>query len=111
MISIYRTTTPDILDATKRNLGANVYKNDAVIEALLEMQNFKCCYCEKKLTDIGTSERWVEHVIAKSEFKINEGTIDWNRANSWTNLLYSCATCNSKKGIANYKKDINEYLM
>lgn len=98
MISILRTNTPPLLDSGNRNLLRSDYSKDEVIEALLIMQHSKCCYCEKRLTDLGSTERWVEHIKPQSEFKDANGQIDWNQANAWQNLLYSCATCNRKKG-------------
>lgn len=98
MISILRTETPDYLDPSRRNLQKNDYSNNLVLQALLEMQHSKCCYCERRLTDLGSTERWVEHIKPQTEFVNADGEVDWNLANGWNNLLYSCATCNRKKG-------------
>ncbi len=98
MISILRTDMPEFLDVTKRQLQSKDYSEECVLHELLRMQHSKCCYCERKLTDLGKTERWVEHIKPKSEFKNIDGNIEWNQANAWSNLLYSCATCNRKKG-------------
>jgi hypothetical protein len=100
MIKINRTACPDFLDTKRRKLGANDYAHQTVVDALLEMQYFKCCFCEKYLPDIGRTAQWVEHFIAKtsSRFKNANNSINWNQANAWTNLLFSCSTCNSSKG-------------
>lgn len=99
MIKINRGDCPESLNSANRNLVENDYKKDDVISSLWAMQNQKCCYCEKSLTELGKSERWVEHFIPRTDnsFKI-AGATDWNRANAWTNLLYTCATCNRTKG-------------
>lgn len=98
MISILRTETPEFLDTSKRQLKAKDYQKESILEALMTMQHSKCCFCETRLTDLGTTMRWVEHIKPKNEFKDTVGKIDWNQANAWSNLLFSCATCNRKKG-------------
>jgi uncharacterized protein (TIGR02646 family) len=77
------------------------YSHKAVVDALLKMQHFKCCYCEKDLSSVGKPERWVDHFVAKTDdsFKDAGGNINWNEANAWGNLLYACGTCNSNKGV------------
>lgn len=98
MISILRSDTPEFLDTSKRNLLPKDYSEPIVLKSLLSMQHSKCCYCERRLTDLGATERWVEHIKPQSEFKNHNGEVNWNLANGWNNLLYSCATCNRKKG-------------
>ena len=100
MINIERTLKPTSLDSTIRRLIATSYSKDDVVDDLLELQHHKCCFCEKDLNQIGKSARWVEHFIAKDDdcFKDAQGNTDWNRANDWNNLLYSCSTCNRGKG-------------
>jgi len=100
MIKIQRIACPGCLDINIRNLIATDYSQDDVLEALLRMQYFKCCYCEKDLTKLGGSALWVEHFIAKDDncFKDIHGNVNWDQANNWNNLLYSCSTCNRSKG-------------
>lgn len=100
MIKIRRTACPNHLDTSHKILVENDYQNETVLDALLTMQHFKCCYCEKYLPLIGKSALWVDHFIARSDnsFKDAGGKINWNQANAWINLLYSCSTCNSSKG-------------
>lgn len=62
------------------------------------MQHGKCCYCERKLSEVGRTEREVEHYVPRSAFKDTDGNIQWHLANKWENLLYACRSCNSKKG-------------
>ncbi len=102
MIKIYRDRVdcPSRLDSSKRTLVKSDYKHDEVRDALLEMQLYKCCYCEKYLPLDGRTARWVEHFVAKTDdsFKYANGNTNWNKANAWENLLYACSTCNSRKG-------------
>lgn len=100
MIKIQRGPCPNQLDTTIRHLVKADYRNPEVVTALLTMQNFKCCFCEKNLPSLGNSARWVEHFVAKTEaaFKKADGSINWDLANAWSNLLYSCSTCNNSKG-------------
>lgn len=100
MIRIKRTDCPNHLDTSHKILVENDYHNDTVLDALLKMQHFKCCYCEKYLPPLGKSAKWVDHFIARTDnsFKNAAGIINWNRANAWSNLLYACSTCNSSKG-------------
>lgn len=100
MIKIKRTSCPDCLDTTSRTLTENDYAQDDVVDALLDLQHFKCCYCEKSLPELGKTARWIEHFIPKTDdtFKNPDDSINWNLANAWTNLLYACSTCNSSKG-------------
>lgn len=100
MIKIQRTSCPDCLDTTSNTLTPNDYKLTDVLNALLDMQHFKCCYCEKYLPVLGKTAKWVEHFIAKTDdsFKNANGITNWNRANAWSNLLYTCSTCNRSKG-------------
>lgn len=99
MIKIKRGDCPESLNSTSKILAKNDYKKDDVISSLWGMQHQKCCYCEKDLTDIGKPERWVEHFVPQSDksFK-TAGVTDWNLANAWENLLYTCAACNLNKG-------------
>jgi 5-methylcytosine-specific restriction endonuclease McrA len=100
MIKIQRTISPQCLDTTSRTLTANDYAQDDVVVALLNMQHFKCCYCEKPLPELGRTANWVDHFVAKTDnsFINASGSINWNLANAWTNLLYACSTCNGSKG-------------
>lgn len=100
MIKIRRIDCPSRLDSSNRTLVKSDYNHNEVLDALLAMQHFKCCYCEKDLSVLGKSERWVDHFVAKTDdsFKDAGGNINWNEANAWGNLLYACGTCNRSKG-------------
>lgn len=95
-----RVDCPPGLDTSNRDLVEGDYKHDDVLDALLEIQHFKCCYCEKYLPSVGKSAMWVEHFVARTDisFKDALGNTIWNEANAWGNLLYSCSTCNRSKG-------------
>lgn len=98
-INRHKVNCPPKLDSSQRTLVKGDYSHDTVKDALLNIQNSKCCYCEKSLLDLGPSERWVEHFVAKTDNSfINAGITDWDKANAWENLLYACGTCNRSKG-------------
>lgn len=98
MIKIKRGQCPTCLNKPPRDFVEGDCNKEDVKIALLEMQNQKCCYCERSLTELGSVEKEVEHFIPKSILKNQSGIIQWNLANKWENLLYSCRTCNSGKG-------------
>ncbi len=99
MIKIKRASCPQTLKKDEDAFRKNDYSKDDVKKALLEMQHRKCCYCEINLDTLGSSIREVDHYIPKTaaNFKNTSGKTQWHLANSWTNLLYSCRNCNSKK--------------
>ena len=66
----------------------NLYKVDSVQKKLIEIYHLKCAYCEKNLLD---APKHIEHYRPKD-------TYYW-LAYSWDNLLLSCGSCNSSKGI------------
>ncbi len=99
-IDRHKVNCPLSLDISNEDLVENDYKHDDVIDALFEIQHEKCCYCEKDLIPLGKTARWVEHVVARTDarFRDANGNTNWNEANAWGNLLYSCSTCNRNKG-------------
>ncbi len=99
MIIIKRTECPTSLDKHNNEFVENDYKKGDVIVALLDMQYRKCCYCEKSLKDNERTENEVEHFIPRNALKDEYGSVQWHLANMWENLLFSCRTCNSRKGI------------
>jgi uncharacterized protein (TIGR02646 family) len=70
-----------------------------VRRALWEMQNGKCCYCERK-RDL-KRESDIEHFRPKTEIaELQKDEFGyWWLAYEWTNLFFSCRTCNQ-----DYKK-------
>ena len=86
MISIKRTSCPDVLKRSPRK--GTFYNRKKVVEKLWEMQHGKCCYCEQPLPKKGHLKA-VEHFEPKSIYK--------ERKNDWKNLLLACAQCNGKK--------------
>lgn len=99
MIKILRASVPTCLDKPNHEFAEHDCTRQAVKDALLAMQYGKCCYCERYLYDIGSTEREVEHYIPKHACKDGEGHIQWHIANRWDNLMYACGTCNADKGI------------
>lgn len=85
MISIRRANCPLHL---KTSRSATAWNHPTVVKALHEMQNGKCCYCEKQIPLKGRLKE-VEHYKPKSKYK--------NDINNWENLLLACSQCNGKK--------------
>ncbi|MDX4066804.1 retron system putative HNH endonuclease [Aliarcobacter skirrowii] len=77
----------------------NLYKVGSVQKILKNIYNLKCAYCEQKLLD---APKHIEHYRPKD--------IYYWLAYSWDNLLLSCGSCNSSKGINfQIKKTIVNY--
>lgn len=75
---------------------------------LSEAQNWKCCYCERTITEQKNKTRTatLEHVDPYSKSKDD----------SWDNLAAACRKCNSKRGsscwkefLANTTKDLSTF--
>lgn len=60
---------------------------DAVKPTLADMQQLKCCYCEKRQEQ--AKYRDVEHYRPKSLY--------WWLAWTWENLLFACIDCNREQ--------------
>lgn len=99
MIKIRREDCPPSLNKHDCDFHENDYAKDDVIEALLRMQHRKCCYCEAKLKKMGPKIKEVDHYIPRSaeEYKGEDGNKQLHLVNKWTNLLYSCRSCNGEK--------------
>lgn len=96
MIKLQRNYTPTILspsfvklktDEFKKN-GTNVWNIPELKEALLDIGNGKCCYCE---CDIKEESKYmeVEHFQDKNTYP--------DLVLHWENLLPSCKRCNGSK--------------
>lgn len=99
MIKIDRssTTTPPTLQKPSNTIVKGDYSKDDVKRALIQMQNNKCCYCERIFYSMGDSENEIDHYFPRGNFKKPNGDTDWGRANAWDNLLYACGQCNGAK--------------
>lgn len=96
MIKIERTSCPgDLTEDVKRALtqeykdnGTNVWNIEYIKNALLDMSNGKCVFCECKL---GEESKYVEveHFHPKSIYP--------DEVVEWTNLLPICKRCNGRK--------------
>lgn len=86
MINIQRSNCPNIHHSTDDEVKR--YNSKKVVKALWEMQNGKCCYCEKDIPEHGHSKA-VEHFRPKATFT--------SMINNWNNLLLACSQCNGKK--------------
>jgi uncharacterized protein (TIGR02646 family) len=107
MIHINRTPEPSTLSGARnfemqrlRALGRTPSSDDIVgyrivVRDLWRMQEYKCCYCERKLTQCFND---VEHYRPKSRADRRPGCTDthgyWWLAFTWENLLFACAPCN-----------------
>jgi uncharacterized protein (TIGR02646 family) len=93
-------------DAFDKNISSSQYSDDknlykvvSVQKKLKDIYHLKCAYCEQKLLD---APKHIEHYRPKN-------TYYW-LAYSWDNLLLSCGSCNSSKGIKfQIKKTIVAY--
>ncbi|MEK6405972.1 MAG: retron system putative HNH endonuclease [Acidobacteriota bacterium] len=88
MIRIDRLESPEILRAA--DPAQKLYLRPEVRQRLSEMQNQKCCYCEKKIDTVGHGQA-VEHFRPKAPDKYPE------LSNTWENLLHACSDCNGAK--------------
>lgn len=97
MIKINRVNCPVSLNKDDSKFTEKDYKNEDVVKALLNMQYYKCCYCERDLKEHSDSEIEGEHYSPRSSFKDQNGNIQWHLANKWENLLCVCRSCNLRK--------------
>src|SRR5438067_2564511 len=85
---------------TKKIPDKKYYASDAVKQTLLHRQNWKCCYCERRMQK---RELEVEHIRPKRGFrqsasqKKDEYPGYYWLAYSWDNLLLACGYCNGTK--------------
>ncbi len=80
----------------KKVFKFSVYSDRSVKDALIELFDDKCAYCESKVSHVYSGD--VEHFRPKG--KIAEAPIQkpgyyWLAAD-WDNLLFSCRNCNQK---------------
>ncbi len=79
-------------------LTFNVYKHQAVKDALTELFHGKCAYCESVYAKVQPMD--VEHFRPKSGYML-DGKLRkpgyWWLAADWDNLLPSCIDCNRKR--------------
>jgi uncharacterized protein (TIGR02646 family) len=75
----------------------DIYKHSSVVDACLEMQHFKCPYCEQFIGKDGD----IEHFRPKAAFQQEKGQelkkpgYYW-LAYEWSNLFRSCIPCNQR---------------
>jgi uncharacterized protein (TIGR02646 family) len=94
---IRRGNCPTSLQKNPDSFVASDYSKEDVKDELFKMQHQKCCYCERDLSELSSTERHVDHYVPQSEFDDQNGNREWHLANRWENLLYSCPKCNSSK--------------
>lgn len=107
MIKVDRTPKPERLTSIEQQKltmefkieKKRVWNKPYIKEALIEMSNRKCVYCEAK---IGEEAKYmeVEHYLPKEEYP--------DKVIEWGNLFPSCKRCNGKKGI--YDPSCNPFI-
>lgn len=83
--------TPELVQTKTEEFKANgtsVWHIEELKEALLDMSDGKCCYCECNITE-ESKYMEVEHFKCKDKYK--------NEVLEWLNLLPSCKRCNGIK--------------
>lgn len=80
----------------KFEFKTTIYGHDEVKDALINIQNGKCCFCEAMVTHVAHGD--VEHYRPKGGWiqdneKLNQPGYYW-LAYNWDNLLFSCQICN-----------------
>jgi len=113
MIKVQRKSEPEILKkkagqwtskllaaaAKKEKDKAEIkYRHSQIKQALVEMFNGKCAYCESKITHIDYAH--IEHYKPKEKFK--------ELCFEWTNLLLACGICNGAGYKGNKFPDVQE---
>lgn len=111
MIKLERKYTPIkltpefVIEKTKefKDKDSNVWNIDWLKEALLDLSDKKCAYCECSLSK-ESNYMEVEHFEDKKDYP--DKVMDWN------NLLPSCKKCNGAKGIhdVNSEPIINPFI-
>lgn len=97
MIKLERGERPDFLNEedsqalTQKYLqeGGSVWNRKDIKEALLQLSNDKCAYCETSVVE-ESKYMEVEHFRCKDDFP--------DMIVEWENLLPSCKRCNGRKG-------------
>ena len=102
MIKINRGPCPEILVSAPR--AASSYNSNTVTDALSLMQYGKCAYCERDIR----SAAHVDHYIPREEFVTGTDSdgkkqYNWDEANKWENLIYSCIKCNGAKKVPPFR--------
>lgn len=86
-----------------KDFDSAIYGHEEVKQALIHIQDYKCCFCESKIGHVSYGD--VEHFRPKAGWV--QDTEAQNRpgyywlAYDWDNLLLSCQLCNQR-----YKKNL-----
>src|SRR5665213_604905 len=88
---------------TTKDFDRKIYGHVEVKEALKSIQDYKCCFCESKISHISPGD--VEHFRPKAGWVQNDERLNkpgyyW-LAYNWDNLLLSCEICH-KRNKKNY---------
>ncbi|WPQ64573.1 hypothetical protein SIO70_06790 [Chitinophaga sancti] len=81
------------------SFDATIYAHEEVKNALIDAQNYKCCFCEAKIGHIDDGD--VEHFRPKKRSQQAAGTpyiypgYYWT-AYQWNNLFLACTKCNQR---------------
>jgi uncharacterized protein (TIGR02646 family) len=96
----YTSSTPSVKDSAPSFVfDSNIYGHDSVKDALVILQNKKCCFCESRITHISYGD--IEHFRPKAGFSQDEADLFHKPgyfwlAYDWSNLFLSCQLCNQR---------------
>lgn len=81
-----------------KDFDSNIFGNKEVKDALIAIQDYKCCFCESKIGHISYGD--VEHFRPKAGWvqgnePLNKPGYYW-LVYEWENLLLSCQICNQR---------------
>ena len=83
-------------EGNRHEFSAHYYAHNSVKEKLQEIYQRKCAYCESRIG--ASSFGRVEHYRPKNRLKDDERHTGYYwLAYEWSNLLWSCEICNSRK--------------
>lgn len=84
------TAIPDYLAK-----GGVDYRHHTIKKDLIDIYNDKCCYCEQKIEDFEV-EHYRPQKAPRNKMPAHSG-YPWLKL-EWSNLLWSCSTCNAGPG-------------
>lgn len=88
-IQLTEEVQKQLTEKFKDDNSKSVWKQQYIVDELLNMSSQKCCYCETKLLE-ESKYLHIEHYHHKSKYP--DEVVEWN------NLLPSCERCNINKG-------------
>lgn len=90
LVQVQNTIEQNLLDKKEKFKWIGDHYNRPIKEELKTLYHKKCAFCEQKLTETDTEQKFtVEHYRPKTHY--------WWLGNEWTNLFPTCLTCNEHK--------------